>query len=78
MTRVAWLDPNMWSELLLDNRDNLLRELDFYLGSLAEYGIETKESAGLPAQSLRAVPVGPGRRAARTRTGRRTPAWRSG
>lgn len=37
MTRVAWLDPNMWSELLLDNRDNLLRELDFYLGSLAEY-----------------------------------------
>jgi prephenate dehydrogenase len=37
MTRVAWLDPNMWSELLLDNRDNLLRELDFYLNSLSEY-----------------------------------------
>lgn len=37
MTRVAWLDPNMWSELLLDNRDNLLRELDFYMNSLLEY-----------------------------------------
>ena len=37
MTHVAWLDPNMWSELLLDNRDNLLRELDFYLNSLSEY-----------------------------------------
>lgn len=37
LTRVAWLDPQMWAELLLDNRDNLLTELDFYTAALSEY-----------------------------------------
>jgi len=37
MTRVAWLNETMWAELFLENRDNLLRELDIFLASLGEY-----------------------------------------
>ncbi len=37
MTRVAWLNPVMWSELFLDNRDNLIHELDILIGHLNEY-----------------------------------------
>ena len=37
LTRVAWLDPSMWAELFLENRDFLLRELDGYIASLTEY-----------------------------------------
>ena len=37
LTRVAWLNPQMWSELFLENKDNLLSELDHYLGSLQAY-----------------------------------------
>lgn len=37
MTRVAWLSPEMWAELFLENKDNLLRELDTFLTHLGEY-----------------------------------------
>lgn len=37
MTRVAWLDPNMWAELFLENSDKLTSELDSYINSLCEY-----------------------------------------
>jgi len=37
MTRVAWLNPRMWAELFLENRDNLLFELDELIGHLNEY-----------------------------------------
>lgn len=37
MTRVAWLNPDMWSELFLENSDFLLEELDFYIDSLSQY-----------------------------------------
>ena len=37
MTRVAWLNPEMWAELFLDNRDNLLRELDILAENLDAY-----------------------------------------
>ncbi len=37
MTRVAWLDPNMWAELFLENSDALTDELDSYIRSLNEY-----------------------------------------
>lgn len=37
LTRVAWLNPQMWAELFLENRENLLYELDFYLDSLTAY-----------------------------------------
>ena len=37
LTRVAWLNPRMWAELFLENRENLLRELAFYIESLRAY-----------------------------------------
>ena len=37
LTRVAWLNPTMWAELFLENKDNLIRELDFLIGHLNEY-----------------------------------------
>ncbi|MGI6014075.1 MAG: prephenate dehydrogenase [Oscillospiraceae bacterium] len=37
LTRVAWLDPQMWAELFLENKDYLLHELDIFLTSLQEY-----------------------------------------
>ena len=37
LTRVAWLNPQMWSELFLANKDNLLKELDIYMQSLQNY-----------------------------------------
>ena len=37
MTRVAWLSPEMWAELFLENKDNLLRELDVFTAHLNEY-----------------------------------------
>lgn len=37
LTRVAWLNPQMWSELLMSNRENILKELDFYINSLNAY-----------------------------------------
>lgn len=37
LTRVAWLNPRMWAELFLENKDNVLHELDFYMASLKAY-----------------------------------------
>ena len=37
LTRVAWLNPQMWAELFLENRDNVLFELDYYIDSLRQY-----------------------------------------
>lgn len=37
LTRVAWLNPTMWAELFLSNRNNILNELDFYIESLKKY-----------------------------------------
>ena len=37
MTRVAWLSPEMWAELFLENRENLLFELDTLIRSLEQY-----------------------------------------
>lgn len=37
LTRVAWLNPGMWTELFLENRDNLINELDFLIGELGRY-----------------------------------------
>lgn len=37
MTRVAWLNPDMWTELFLENRENLINELDIIINSLGEY-----------------------------------------
>ena len=37
LTRVAWLNPRMWAELFLGNRDNTLFELDTYIENLTAY-----------------------------------------
>ena len=37
LTRVAWLNPQMWAELFLSNKENILEELDFYIDSLSQY-----------------------------------------
>ena len=37
LTRVAWLNPEMWAMLFLENRDNLIREVDFLIEQLAQY-----------------------------------------
>ena len=37
MTRVAWLNPGMWAELFLENKDNLIAELDGLIDCLNAY-----------------------------------------
>ena len=37
MTRVAWLNEKMWTELFFENRDPLLYEIDEIISSLSEY-----------------------------------------
>jgi len=37
LTRVAWLNPQMWGELFMENKDFVLSELDVYLNNLQAY-----------------------------------------
>ena len=37
LTRVAWLNPPMWAELFMENKENVLFELDYYINSLKAY-----------------------------------------
>ena len=37
MTRVATLNPKMWSELFIENKDNLVGEIDTLISHLQEY-----------------------------------------
>lgn len=37
LTRVAWLNPQMWAQLCIENKDHMLFELDTYLKSLQAY-----------------------------------------
>lgn len=48
LTRVAWLDPGMWADLFINNKDNLLRELDFLISSLSKYR-DALDEEDLPA-----------------------------
>ncbi len=45
-TRVAWLNPQMWAELCMENRENMLFELETYIQSLQAY------QSALQAQDL--------------------------
>ena len=49
LTRVAWLNPQMWAELFLSNKENLLEELSFYIDTLTAYkkAIETENEEEL-------------------------------
>ena len=44
LTRVAWLNAPMWTELFLENRDNLIAELDAITASLNEYRAALEEN----------------------------------
>lgn len=37
MTRVAWLNEDMWTDIFLENRDNLVFELDSMIRNLTDY-----------------------------------------
>ena len=49
LTRVAWLNPQMWAELFLSNKENILNELNFYINSLTAYkkAIESEDEESL-------------------------------
>ena len=49
MTRVAWLNESMWSELFLQNSEPLLDEIDALIASLTEYrdAIEARDKDAL-------------------------------
>ena len=51
LTRVAWLNENMWTELFLDNKDNLLREIHTLIDNLTQYAnaMEADDAATLCA-----------------------------
>lgn len=42
LTRVARLNENMWTELFIENGDNLISELDNYIENLQQYSIALK------------------------------------
>ena len=37
LTRVAWLNPDMWTELFFENKDFLVNELDILIYNLNKY-----------------------------------------
>ena len=49
MTRVAWLNPKMWAELFMLNRDDLGHELDILIDNLKQYtdALEAGDEEGL-------------------------------
>ncbi len=51
LTRVAWLNAPMWAELCMENRDNMLFELDTYIASLQTYrkALEVRDMEALTA-----------------------------
>ncbi len=52
LTRVAWLNPQMWAELFLSNRENVLNELDTYIENLQKYRNAIEESNELELIAL--------------------------
>ena len=52
LTRVAWLNERMWAELFLENKENLLHELDLFLASLKEYKDALQKEDSQKLQSL--------------------------
>ena len=52
LTRVAKLNADMWTELFLDNADNLTAELDVLIANLQQYAAALKAK---DAQTLHAL-----------------------
>ena len=44
MTRVAWLNEKMWTELFLENKEALLFEIDTIIDSLSQYRDAIKQN----------------------------------
>lgn len=51
MTRVAWLNPVMWAELCIENKENTIMELETYISSLEKYlqALKNDDLSGLTA-----------------------------
>ena len=49
MTRVAWLNERMWTELFMENKDNLIDELTLLISNLEDYkkALENNDSTQL-------------------------------
>ncbi len=49
LTRVAWLNPGMWTELFMENSDNLIKEIDIFINELTKYrhAIESMDKEAL-------------------------------
>lgn len=52
LTRVAWLNETMWTELFLENKDCLIREIDIIIASLNEYKNAMEQNDGETLKSL--------------------------
>lgn len=49
LTRVAWLNPQMWTELFFENKENVIKELNIFIKSLEEYktALENDDKAAM-------------------------------
>ena len=49
LTRVARLNPVMWTELMMDNRDNLINEIELLISNISKYkeALESRDEAAL-------------------------------
>ena len=52
MTRVAYLNEKMWTELFLENKENLLEEIDTLIGNLTLYKKTIENSDQLTLTTL--------------------------
>jgi prephenate dehydrogenase len=52
LTRVAYLNENMWTELFLENKDNLIFELDFLIEELKKYSDAMKNDDAVLLKQL--------------------------
>jgi len=52
LTRVAYLNENMWTELFLENKDNLIFELDYLIYELKKYSDAMKNDDAVELKKL--------------------------
>ncbi|MBR2321988.1 MAG: prephenate dehydrogenase/arogenate dehydrogenase family protein [Clostridia bacterium] len=52
LTRVARLNPKMWSELMIENGDNLSKELDEFIENLQKYSVALKNGDRVELEKL--------------------------
>ena len=52
LTRVAWLNPDMWTDLFLANSDYLIPEIDGLINELTRYRDAMKDHDGKTLRSL--------------------------